>query len=617
MRAYWRLLRYLLPYRKRLAAAFACMLVYAAMSGASLGMISPLVQVLFNRVGRPDAAPARSTMMLAAEPLRSDNLSRWPQLVRARAEMALLNARPLVALERICIAILVIFLLKNLADYLQGFLMVSAEQAAMRDLRDRLFARLQDLSLSFYHGRRTGTLVSRVTNDIEYLRAALAAGASNLVKDMLTLMACLFWVFYVSWRMALGSLLLVPPVLLSLVLVGRKMRKRSTRAQERMADLTAILQENITGVRVVKSFGMENFERGKFAAANQDYFRSFVHLRRVSAAARPLGEFTIVVVAAAVLWLLGWEIFQRNTLEPHQFFVFVAALLSTLSPVKGLSEVNANIQQGIAAARRVFSLMDTLPEVRERAGARELAPFRDRVRYEHVGFAYADGPPVLRELCLELKRGQVVALVGSSGAGKSTIMDLLPRLYDPTEGRITLDGADLRDATLGSLRGQLGVVTQETILFHDTVRNNIAYGREEAPLDAVVEAARAAHAHEFIVKLPQAYDTVLGERGVKLSGGERQRIAIARALLKNPPILLLDEATSSLDMESERLVQAALDRLMAERTVLVITHRLSTVQRADVILVIEGGRVAARGTHPELMEQDGLYRRLYEMQFVA
>jgi subfamily B ATP-binding cassette protein MsbA len=395
------------------------------------------------------------------------------------------------------------------------------------------------------------------------------------------------------------------------------MRKRSSKTQERMGDLTAVLQESIQGTRVVKAFGMEEFEKRKFAAANQDYFRAFVHLRRVSAAARPLAEFTIILVATAVLWLGGREVFLRGALEPQQFFVFVAALLTTLSPVKGLSEVNTHVQQSIAAARRVFAVLDAAPEVTERPGAAPLAPFRSHIRYEHVGFFYLPGRPVLRDVSFEVARGEVVALVGSSGAGKSTVMDLLPRLYDPREGRITLDGVDIRDATLKSLREQLGVVTQETILFHDTVRANIAYGREDADPRGVVEAARAAHAHEFIQKLPQGYETVLGERGVTLSGGERQRIAIARALLKNPPILLLDEATSSLDVESERLVQAALDRLMRDRTVLVITHRLSTVQNADRILVLEDGRMVASGSHAQLIEREGLYRRLYEMQFVA
>jgi subfamily B ATP-binding cassette protein MsbA len=308
---------------------------------------------------------------------------------------------------------------------------------------------------------------------------------------------------------------------------------------------------------------------------------------------------------------------MHHTLAPQQFALFLFATLATISPIRNLSEVNASVQQGVAASQRIFAILDTEPDVNDRLDARALPAFHDRVRYEGVTFGYDGGEPVLRDVSFEIRRGEVVALVGSSGAGKSTAMDLLPRFYDPTGGRVTIDGVDLREASVTSVRAQLGIVTQETILFHDTVRNNIAHGSRDASDRAVREAAELAHAHAFITGLPQGYDTVIGDRGVKLSGGERQRLAIARALLKNPPILLLDEATSALDTESERLVQEALERLMRERTVLVIAHRLSTVQHADRIVVLERGRVAAHGTHAELLDQDGLYRRLYDLQFVA
>jgi subfamily B ATP-binding cassette protein MsbA len=395
------------------------------------------------------------------------------------------------------------------------------------------------------------------------------------------------------------------------------MRKRSGLAQERMGDLTSILQETIAGARVVKAFGMEAFEQRKFDDANQRYCRAFVRLRRVSAAARPVSEYAIVLVAVAMLWFGGKEIFESHSLEPQQFVLFVTALLSTISPLKSLSEVNANVQQGVAAGSRLFGLLDTPPTVVDAPGARTLSRFSDGIRFENVGFAYDPGQPVLRDVSFEIGRGEVVALVGSSGAGKSTAMDLLARFYDATAGRITVDGADVREVTIASLRAQLGIVTQETILFHDTVRNNIAYGLASAAEDSVRAAARAAHADEFIMRMPHGYETVIGDRGMKLSGGERQRLAIARALLKNPPLLLLDEATSALDAESERLVQDALERLMRDRTVLVIAHRLSTVQHAHRIIVLESGRVVASGAHAQLIEQDGAYRRLYNLQFVA
>ena len=614
MRAYLRLLRYLRPYTGRLAVALACMALFAATNFVSLGMISPLMSVLFRASG---GAPAVTAPAAPAGGLAAVTGLQLPRAVSELGERWIVRAQPLVALERICVILLAIFLLKNLADYLQSFLMVSVEQGVIRDLRSALYAHLQELSLSFYHGRRSGMLVSRVTNDMEYLRAALASSISNLVKQGLTLLGALVWVFVTSWQLALLSLLVVPPLGLTLAGVGRKMRKRSGRAQERMADMTAVLQESIAGARVVKAFGMEGFERERFDRANQGFYAAFVHLRRVSAAAQPLTEMAIVAVAVAMLWVGGRQIFAQQGLAPQSFMLFVGALLTMLSPIKSLAEVNANIQQGVAAAQRVFGMLDTAPAIQDRPGAVALPALADRIRYEAVSFAYQPGRTVLEDVSFELRRGEVVALVGSSGAGKSTVMDLLARFYEPTAGRITLDGVDLAAATTASLRSQLGIVTQETILFHDTVRANIAYGLADAPEEAVRAAAAAAHADEFIARMPQGYDTVIGERGLKLSGGERQRLAIARALLKSPPILLLDEATSSLDTESERLVQDALERLMHDRTVLVIAHRLSTVQHADRILVLEHGRVVESGTHGQLMERDGVYRRLYDLQFAG
>jgi len=621
---HFRLLGWLRPYRRRLAAALLCMVLYAITTTVTLGTVSPLIQVLFERTGAQTGAlpvpggrdPAR-VEALAHEPFTGANVVRWPDLVRARAERTLTHARPLVAMERICVFLFAIVLIKNLTDYLQAYLMVSVEQSALRDLRDALHAHLQKLSLSFYHARRTGNLMSRLTNDFEYLRMALAASTSTGVKDGLTLIGSLGLAFYASGRLALLSLFILPPTGLALAVVGRKMRRSSTGAQERMGDLNAQLQETLSGVRVVKAFQAEAFEQRRFAAVNEAFTRAYVRMRRVASAARPVSEVGLVTVAVIMLWLGAREIFEHGGLAPHRFILFVMALLATVSPIRSLADVNANIQQGVAAADRVFAVLDTQPDIADRPGAVTLDGFRDRVRYENVRFAYDGETAVLDGLDFEVRHGEVVALVGSSGAGKSTAMDLLPRFYDPTAGRVTIDGRDLRDVTLVSLRAQLGIVTQETFLFHDTVRANIAYGLAGVP-DAVVHgAAEAAYAHEFITRLPDGYDTVIGERGVTLSGGERQRIAIARALLKNPPILLLDEATSALDTESERLVQAALDRLMRDRTVLVIAHRLSTVQHADRIVVLERGRVVGFGGHRQLMEQDGLYRRLYELQFAG
>ena len=606
MTIYLRLLGYVRPYRMRLIVAFACMGVYALTSMFSISAVSPFLQLLFARPGGHVAGTPGPELR---------GVPWMPHALRVQLEQMLLDPRPMVGLERVCLLILGVLLIKNVADYLQAFLMVSIEQSVMRDLRSALYAHLQRLSLSYFHGQRAGRLISRITNDVEYLRASIAASLSNLVKDGLTLLGLLLVVFAASWRLALISMLILPPAGLLLAWIGHKMRKRSGQAQERMGELTGIVQETVTGARVVKAFGMEAAEQRRFDAMNQAYFRSFVHLRRVSAAAAPVSEYAVVLVAVIMLWLGGREIFVTHTLEAQTFVMFIVALLATISPIKTLSEVNNNVQQGVAAAGRVFEVMDHTPEIADREGARPLAPFRSAVRYEHVSFSYEPDRPVLRDVSFEMRRGEVVALVGSSGAGKSTAMDLLARVYDPGAGRLTVDGVDLRDATVASLRAQLGIVTQETILFHDTVHNNIVYGSPRASAPEVREAARSAHALEFIERLPLGFDTVIGERGAKLSGGERQRLAIARALLRNPPILLLDEATSSLDTESERLVQDALERLMRERTVLVIAHRLSTVQHADRILVMDRGAIVATGTHAELLDRDGVYRRLHELQF--
>ena len=605
MSAFARLFGLLRPYRVRLACAIACMVVYSLTSTIWLALIQPFMTVLFSgsHAPLPSASVAGSGTWLAG--------------IQTALTRVLAASSPFVSFERLCVLILALFLLRNLADYAASYLSVSVEQAAMRDLRRQVFAHLQRLPLSYLNARRSGEIMSRLTNDVEALRGSLAAGISNLLKDGLTFAGCLVWVFAASWRLALFSFLVLPPAAWALVAIGRKMRTRSAQAQEQMAGLTGVLQENIAGGRIVRAFGAERFEEARFEGANSGYFRAFTRLRRVSAAAKPLSEFTIIVVAVAIGWMGAREVFLTRTLPPERLFTFVAALLAMLSPVKSLSEMGGTLAAGLGAADRVWMLLDTPPTIVDAPDARALPALMREIRYEHVSFAYQSDRPVLHDVDFTVRRGEVVALVGTSGGGKSTTLDLLARFHDPVTGRVTLDGTDLRQATVASVRGQLGVVSQETILFHDTVGANIAYGVEHPDHERVEQAARAAHAHEFITRLPQGYETLIGDRGVLLSGGERQRVAIARALLRNPPILLLDEATSALDTESERLVQDALERLMRDRTVLVIAHRLSTVQHADRILVFEGGRIAQQGRHEELVAREGPYRRLYELQFRA
>ncbi|MCC6651054.1 MAG: ABC transporter ATP-binding protein [Candidatus Eisenbacteria bacterium] len=605
-----RLLRLLKPHRARFAVAILFMVVNSVATTLSFTLVEPFTKLLFATVSDQTVAAPAPLALPAAVPG-----AEWVGRASAAWFHWLFDARRIVGFERLCSVILMLFLVKNVSEYLSSFLSVSVEQALLRDLRRMVFAHLQRLSLSFYHGKRAGSLISQVTNDVETMRNVIAAGISNLLKDGLTVLGCLVIVFLSSWKLALLSMLVIPPAAWLLATIGRKVRKRSGRTQERMGDLMGILQESILGARVVKAFGMEGFEEERFEKANQGYFAAFVRMRRVAAAAKPISEYAMILLAVGIAWVGAREIFEHQSLPPERFLQFVTALLGTISPVKSLSEMNNSIATGLGASDRVFALLDTPPTIRDRDGAPDLGPLERSIRFENVEFAYDRGAPVLMGVDFEVKRGEVVALVGPSGAGKSTTLDLLARFYDPTGGRVTFDGHDLREVTTGSLRRQLGIVTQETILFHDTVRANIAYGLAGSPQEQVEAAARAANAHTFIERLPEGYDTVIGDRGVRLSGGERQRLAIARALLKNPPLLLLDEATSALDTENERLVQEALERLMRDRTVFVIAHRLSTVQHADRILVFEGGRIVESGSHARLIAADGAYRRLHDLQF--
>ena len=625
-----RLLYYLKPYRGRLVLTACLMVAFAILSGASIGMISPFIKVLItprqhttsaaapdsSGGGAPASASAATIGAAASIPVPlAPRVNAWKDRLRTWFEHFFLTGEPTRSLTRISLALLVIFLLKNVVDYMQNVLTVWVEQAVIRDLRNEVYAHLHQLSLSFFHSRRAGALQSRLTNDIALVRGALAAGFSNLIKSTLLLAVCLFWIFWTSWRLAFVSLLVIPPSVLFIVWLGRKLRRRSGITQERMADLNVILQETLSGIRVVKAFAMERFEQRKFERAAQEYFRSFVKQRRLGALAGPLSEYLGVLAAVAVLWYGGREILVKQAIEPQQFFIFLFAMLQSMAPLKSLSNVNATIQEGLAAADRIFRILDTEPTVTSRPGARTAAGIRTGIEFEGVAFRYGNGPDVLRDVSFSVKAGEVVALVGPSGAGKSTLVDLVARFYDPTEGRILLDGVDLRDYDLASFRGQLGVVTQEPILFNDTVWHNIAYGAEDATVEAVERAARAANAERFVSDMPEGYQTKIGDRGVRLSGGERQRVAIARAIFKDPRLLLLDEATSNLDSESELLVQEALEALFTGRTVFVIAHRLSTIQRANRILVLDQGRIVQTGTHAELVQSPGLYQKLHRLQF--
>lgn len=517
-------------------------------------------------------------------------------------------------LRLIPLIIIGLFLFKGIFRYGQSYLIRYVGQRVIMDIRDRMYEHYQRLSFDYFAAHQTGAMMSRITNDITSMQQSLPL-AVDLIRQPFTLAALIGVAFYQEWRLALFAILVMPLMIIPFVKFAKRLRRYSKKGQERMGEISSILQEGISGIRVTKAFGMEDYEINRFKEKNRGFFKVIMKAVRINELSTPLNEFLGSIGIAFVIWYGGYQVFNGQS-TPGAFFSFLAACALMYGPLKKLNAANATIQDSMAAAERVFHILDTEPSVKEKEGALALTGVKDGVEFKSVSFRYQEDL-VLRGIDLKVRTGEVVAIVGESGGGKSTLVSLIPRFYDVTGGAVTIDGVDVRDLTFKSLRGLTGVVSQDTFLFNDAVRNNIAYlpERESISFDAIVEAARAANAHDFIMAMPDGYDTVIGERGVRLSGGQRQRLSIARALLKNPPILILDEATSSLDAESEYLVQEALNRLMKGRTTLVIAHRLSTIQHADRIVVLSKGKIAEEGRHEELLRLGGEYSRLYNRQF--
>ncbi len=516
----------------------------------------------------------------------------------------------------VLLLVLVAIVIKNLFTFLARYSVAQLGLATIRDLRDMIFDALLRQSPRFFQKNSSGVLVARVVNDVRMIHEALAERMGDLLQDSLTVVALLAYVFSLDFRLALGTLVVAPLLLAPVIHFSRRLRKRSRQSQERMGDLTAILDEAIKGIRVIQAFGMERFVAEKFRKATHRHFWANLKARAIQAANAPVMEIVGAVGALALIAYASAQI-HAGTMTLGDFSAFLLAIYGTYNPIKRLNKFNLAVQQAVVASQRVFEIIDAPVEVTDRPDAVELEDVSGGVALEGVWFAYEDEQWVLTDLDLAIPEGHTVAIVGASGAGKSTVAHLIPRFWDVQRGAVRVGGRDVREVTLRSLRRHIGVVTQETVLFNDTVRANIAFGQDDASEERIVAAARAAYAHDFIMRLPEGYDTVIGEAGARLSGGERQRLAIARALFKDPPILILDEATSQLDTEAERVVQRALENLMTGRTTLVIAHRLATVTRADEIVVMDRGRIVERGTHAELLEAGGAYARLVSLQELA
>ncbi len=573
MKLYKRLSVYLEPYLGRLIVATLCMGAVAGLNALRIYLVKPLQDQVF-------------------------------------------IAHDMRVLKQLLWAVPIISLLLGFFSYAQNYLMAYIGQHAVSDLRKKMFDHIQELSLDYFTATSTGKVLARFTNDLAALQTVIARTPIYLVRDGLTAICNIGLIFYLNWRFALLTLAVLPVSVVIIVVLGKTLRRVGRKGQEQMGDLYTVIQENIQAAPVVKAYNAEQTEIERFRKSNQRFLDLGLRFAQADTVSSPLMELVGALILSLLLWKGGMDV-VHGVWTAGSFLAFMAYTVMTYRPLKNFAELNAQLQLGLASSERIFELLDHKPSVSEKTGAVRLPPFSKTIRYENVSFQYeTQERPALESINLTVQTGEIVALVGPSGAGKSTLALLLPRFYDPRVGRILIDGTDIRQVTLASLREQIGLVTQEVLLFNETVRYNIAYSHPDASTAEVQSAAEAANAHQFIQRLPQGYDTIIGERGVRLSGGERQRLSIARAILKNPPILLLDEATSALDAESERLVQEALERLMEHRTALVIAHRLATVRRADRIVVLDHGRIIEEGDHSSLISKQGTYYKLHNLQLL-
>ena len=581
--------------------------IFVLLNSASIWLMASFINNVltdFDKIVQSQLEWASKNTLTANEKLKY-----WTNLI-------ILRDTPTESLKILCYAILSIFFIKNIFLYIKNLLLRIVELKLVRDVRNHLYKHIQTLSLGYFHKRHTGSITSIVMNDVEQLQVALGVVFQRLFVEPINILTFVTLLFIISWKLAIIAIIIIPLAGFAIIGIGRSIRRKSRRTQQKIAEIMQILTETLSSIRIVKAFVNEKDEIKKFTRESSNYFKLLLKRARLDLISGPITESFGVIIGVVLLWYGGTEVLMDRGLVPEDFIRFILILFSILGPIKQLSNVNLKIQAGAASAERIFGLLDTPSEIVEDPNPIDLGIFNKSISFNKVHFEYnEDNDQVLDQVSFTINKGEVVAMVGPSGAGKSTIADLIPRFFDVSSGVIEIDENDIKKLSLASLRSNMGIVTQEVILFNDTIKNNIAYAQSDVSDDAIYAAAKAANALEFIEKTPNGFDTLIGERGAKLSGGQKQRLAISRALLKNPPILILDEATSALDTESEKKVQKAIESLMKDRTTLVIAHRLSTVQNADKIIVIDRGKVIETGTHQKLYDQNGVYRKLYDIQF--